>query len=270
MPNRVVSPRRFGIHTEQKDTPLNSYTTQTWRDLRDQLTATQIQQLEAGARVQQPADLLDIAKDMAAQNLLQSALTDVPIPAGSTDVRLWHQDDDGAHRTVYGGRWTVGNADVVIVGEQDVTGATEWQIEVQHVENTVGDLTAEQTRELSRVLADAADTLEQLRDGNPWPVRLDLLPMLQRDRTARTGLLTAIHVSGLVRNNHRTDGHRDLTRWPFAVARIFARVGSGHDPGTAQEAGASDQSQVAGAVREVVQADLRLGKPAATQPASGG
>ena len=145
-------------------------TATTWRDLADQLTAKQIAQLDNG-RGQQPGDLLDIARDMAAQNLLQLSLSDVPAPHGATDVGAWCQDDDkigSSSRTVYGGRWTVGNATVVIAGEQHATGATSWQIEVQHAENTVGDLTAEQTRELSRVLAVAADRLDQL-DGTAPP-----------------------------------------------------------------------------------------------------
>lgn len=144
-------------------------TAQTWRDLHDQLTAEQIVRLEASSRMQQPGDLLDVARDMAAQNLLQLSLSNVPAPDGATDVGAWHHDDDtgSSSRIVYGGRWTVGNAIVEIVGDQDDTGATAWQIEVQHVENTVGDLSAEQTRELSRVLTVAADQLDRLTGELP-------------------------------------------------------------------------------------------------------
>ena len=141
-------------------------TAQTWRDLTDQLTAEQIVRLDGG-RHMQPDELLDVARDMAAQNLLQAALADIAAPDGATEVRAWCTDDDGVHRTVYGGRWTVGNTIVVIVGDQDSTGAVTWQIEVQHDERTVGDLTAEQTRELSRVLTVAADQLDRLTGELP-------------------------------------------------------------------------------------------------------
>ena len=110
----------------------------------------------------QPDELLDVARDMAAQNLLQAALADIAAPDGATEVRAWCTDDDGVHRTVYGGRWTVGTVIVAIVGEQDSTGAIVWQVEVQPVDGTVGDLSAEQTRELSAVLASAADQLDRL------------------------------------------------------------------------------------------------------------
>jgi hypothetical protein len=132
----------------------------TWRDLTEQLTEIQIQQLTGGELHATDTELLDIARDYAGHNLLQSVHADVPVPNGMT-ATCWH-DCDGAHRTLYGGQWTVGNAIVVIVGTQDTTGAITWQIEVQHVEHTVGDLTAEQCRELSAVLAVAADRLDQL------------------------------------------------------------------------------------------------------------
>jgi hypothetical protein len=135
-----------------------------WRDLKDQLTAEQIVRLENG-RHMQPGELLDIARDMAAQNLLQAAHADVPLPDGVT-ATSWY-DDGGAHRTVYGGRWTVGTVIVAIVGGQDTAGAIAWQIEVQPVDGTVGALCAHQCRELSAVLAVAADRLDQLTGTAP-------------------------------------------------------------------------------------------------------
>jgi hypothetical protein len=141
-------------------------TATTWRDLTDQLTTVQQQQLTDGEHHTSPADLLDVARDYAIHNLLQITHAEIPVPAG-VKATAWY-DDDGAHRTLYGGRWTVGNVTVVLVGDQDATGAVGWQIEVQHVENTVGDLNAEQTRELSRLLVTAADQLDQL-DGTAPP-----------------------------------------------------------------------------------------------------
>ena len=55
---------------------------------------------------------------------------------------------------------------VTIVAEA-ASGAVEWRIEVQHAEKSCGDLSADEARELSRVLAATADLLDRLGGEAP-------------------------------------------------------------------------------------------------------
>jgi hypothetical protein len=142
-------------------------TAQTWRDLTEQLTPEQIERLET-SKWPDAADLLDMARDFAARNLLQSALADVAAPAGTTKAGAWCADGTDTKRTVYAGRWHLGNVIVEIVGEQSADGAATWQIECREADSTYGDLNAEQARELALVLTDAAELLDRL-DGTAPP-----------------------------------------------------------------------------------------------------
>jgi hypothetical protein len=142
-------------------------TAQTWRDLTEQLTAEQIQRLTDG-RHMQPDELLDIARDFAATNLLQASLADVAAPAGTTKAGAWCADGTDTKRTVYAGLWHVGNVIVEIVGEQSADGAAAWQIECREADSTYGTITAEQARELALALTDAAELLDKL-DGTAPP-----------------------------------------------------------------------------------------------------
>lgn len=134
---------------------------QTWQELADQLTPEQIAMFSES--VNRTADeLLDEARDYASQNLLQSALADVAPPAGTIEVSPWYHDGDIASRTIYAGRWHVGNITAMITGDQTAGGASTWQIEFREDEGTCGDLTAAQARELAQVLLEAADRLDRL------------------------------------------------------------------------------------------------------------
>ena len=143
-------------------------TATTWRDLADQLTTVQIQQLTDGERHTSTTELLDVARDFAGHNLLQITHADVPVPAGATGAKIWWQDSTGTSRTIHGGQWTAGNAVVAISGDQDATGAATWQIEIYPPDDTVRGLTAADARELVQVLAVAAAKLDQL-DGTAPP-----------------------------------------------------------------------------------------------------
>ncbi len=142
-------------------------TAQTWRDLTDQLTPKQIERLTDGKHMQ-PDELLDIARDYAAHNLLQASLADVAAPASITKAGAWGADGTDTKRTVYAGLWHVGNVIVEIVGEQSADGAATWQIEVREAERTEGTITAAQSRELALALTDAAELLDRL-DGTAPP-----------------------------------------------------------------------------------------------------
>lgn len=137
----------------------------SWRDIADQLTPEQVDQLNGGADLMTAADLLDIARDFAARNLRQMAHADIPAPAGAVQVRNWCPNDDGtAVRDVYGNRWRVGNVIAVIAGEQSSDGAVVWRVELQAADGTLGDVNADQCRELAAVLAVAAAEVDRL-DG---------------------------------------------------------------------------------------------------------
>ncbi len=142
-------------------------TAQSWRDLTDQLTTEQITQLDS-AKWPDEAERLEIAREMAARNLLQVALADVAAPAGTTKAGAWYAvGDEQASRTLYADTWPVGNVTAIVIGEQLADGSATWQLEIHEVERTNGDLTAEQARELARVLLDAADKLDQLDGTSP-------------------------------------------------------------------------------------------------------
>ena len=138
-----------------------------WRDLADQLTPEQIGRLET-ARWPDADELLDIARDFAATNLLQVRMADVAAPADTLKTGAWGADGTDTKRTVYAGLWNTGNVIVEIVGEQSADGAVVWRLECREADRTEGDLMAGQARELARVLTDAADLLDRL-DGTAPP-----------------------------------------------------------------------------------------------------
>jgi hypothetical protein len=157
--------RGAGIPADDLDR-LIAATIPDWRTV-EGLTDEQTARLTAGTHMK-PDELLDIARDYAAQNQLQAALADIPAPPGAISAGAWWQwHDEAATRTVYGNRWEVGNAVIVVMGEQSADGAARWQIEVQAVDGTNGDITAAQARELAAALVQAAQELDRLTGDAP-------------------------------------------------------------------------------------------------------
>jgi hypothetical protein len=141
-------------------------TTANWRDITG-LTVEQTVQLAAGTNLMTEAELIELARQMAAQNLLQASLTHIPVPAGAVTVSAWYNDGETTTREVYGTAWNVGNANARITGEQASSGVARWRVEVDPVERTIGDLTAAQAREMAAVLVQAADELDRLTEESP-------------------------------------------------------------------------------------------------------
>ncbi len=70
------------------------YTAQTWRDVADQLTATQNAQLERLVR-DEPQTLLEMAQQWAAKNVADAAPVDhVAQPVGAVRTFDWQLDSD--------------------------------------------------------------------------------------------------------------------------------------------------------------------------------
>jgi hypothetical protein len=79
----------------------------SWRDLMDDLTVGQIVDLEASEKrnAETPAQLLQLARNWIAQNLIQIECADVPAPADAIDTPLdWERAGHGYRRgyTVWG------------------------------------------------------------------------------------------------------------------------------------------------------------------------
>ncbi len=137
----------------------HDYTAQTWRDVADQLTAAQIDQLERLER-DEPHTLLEMARQWATKNMTTGMpLDDVALPAGAVrtfDWQLdstWFRDFEGTARRGGPGR-------VQICGRQQADGSTRRWIAV-HARH-LDALDAATARELAQALAEAADEMERL------------------------------------------------------------------------------------------------------------
>lgn len=127
----------------------------TWRDLSDQLTAEEIDSLEAYERDpgQTPAGLLNIARQWISENLGAALCADLPTPAG-IELSEWQPDGDGWVRFFVVSR----------AGGVEVTGQQHGDGTVQHhvLVDTVEDLSAEQARALAAAILAAADHVDAL------------------------------------------------------------------------------------------------------------
>lgn len=153
-------------------TPEN--TTRSWRDVADQLTPEQIEQLEERERdpgstaclTGKPEhrwdddNLLDCARHYSRNNLAAAMIDDVPAPAGAVKVYGWEDPDSpDAFRPFEIACHKVGvGIEVELRGTQDLDGSVAHEIRVQ----TPEVLTAESARELAATLVETADEIDRL------------------------------------------------------------------------------------------------------------
>ncbi|TVS77299.1 hypothetical protein [Mycobacterium helveticum] len=134
-------------------------TTQTWRDVADQLTAAQIAQLER-LEHDEPQTLLEMARQWAADNeATASPLDAVAPPTGAVRTFGWQRDGNW-FRDFKGTLRQGGLARVEICGRQEADGSTRRWISV-HTRH-LDALDAPAARELAAALTAAADELEWL------------------------------------------------------------------------------------------------------------
>ncbi len=143
----------------------------TWRDLMDDLTIGQIVDLEASEkrRAETPAQLLRLARDWIAHNLIQMECADIPAPADAIDTPLdWEQSGSGYRRgyTVWERSGERPGADellfvVQVQGRQYSDGRITRQI-VALAE--LEGIDALEARRIGAALLEAADALDAL-DG---------------------------------------------------------------------------------------------------------
>ena len=132
-------------------------TAQTWHDLADQLTATQIARLER-LEHDEPHKLLEMARQWVAEKRTNAKrFDDVPTPAGAVRTFAW-QLDSNWFRDFEGTSRRVGQAHVHICGRQQADGSSRRWITI-HARHLHG-LDAAAARELAAALIEAADEVE--------------------------------------------------------------------------------------------------------------
>jgi hypothetical protein len=134
-------------------------TARTWRDVADELTAAQIDQLER-LEHDEPQTLLEMARQWAAKNKTAAAPFDhVAQPAGAVRMFNW-QLDSNWFRDFEGTTRRGGQARVHIFGRQQADGSTRrWiAVRIRHLDA----LDPVAARELAAALTDAADEIERL------------------------------------------------------------------------------------------------------------
>lgn len=140
--------------------------TPTWRDLADQLSASDIAHLE---RVESnpgttatPFGLRVDAERMVRRAQLAAAFADVPPPADARDVGFWEDnDEDGPERHFWGTDRDANGIGVQIHGFQQADG----RVSARHisVDCNMGDLDAATARAVGSAFLAAADELDQLQ-----------------------------------------------------------------------------------------------------------
>lgn len=132
-------------------------TAQTWRDLADRLTATQIAQLER-LEHDEPHKLLEMARQwVAGKKTNAKPFDDVATPAGAVRTFAW-QLDSNWFRDFEGTTRRVGQARVHICGRQQADGSSRRWISI-HARHLSG-LDAAAARQLAAALIEAADEVE--------------------------------------------------------------------------------------------------------------
>jgi hypothetical protein len=146
-------------------------TAQTWRDLADQLTPSQIRRITGyEQRWTMPDDelgrvLLDGAREYAKDNLRDRfTFGHLADPAGATTVYPCEEHDGVWFRVFDGTTRRVAGAEVDITGKQTADGTLHRGITVNVDDLRDGGLGADQARELGAALIAAAVELDQL-DG---------------------------------------------------------------------------------------------------------
>ena len=143
----------------------------TWRDLADQLTATQIGYLDllerqgsAGSPVAFRQWLICEARDYVAANKRAAELTArTPLPAGATTDGTWSDllDVEGdCVRALEWSRHDAAGVGVGVDGWQHLDGRVDRHISLYDADK---ELSAEGARLLAAALIEAADALDELR-----------------------------------------------------------------------------------------------------------
>lgn len=141
--------------------------TPTWRDLADQLSASDIAHLE---RVESnpgttatPFGLRLTAERMVRRAQLAATFADVPPPADARDVGFWEDNDaeDGPERHFWGTDRDANGIGVQIHGFQQADG----RVSARHisVDCNMGDIDAATARAVGSAFLAAADELDQLQ-----------------------------------------------------------------------------------------------------------
>lgn len=138
-----------------------------WRDLADQLTPTQVAELEYCERENVPPGMgtprhfLNAARAMIRHNLVQAICADIAPPADAiSDIGDWEHYGDNEYTRMYTAwRRTVDTIMLEVVGIQHSTGAVERHISVYG--GSDDPISAEQARRHAAALLAAADALER-------------------------------------------------------------------------------------------------------------
>jgi hypothetical protein len=137
-----------------------------WRELTNELTASQIDTLERAEKLGNcTADLLlDVARECVTDNIAETAFADVAAPAGAEKVYRWVDDGDGVYvRFCTLHRAEVAGGRVEVAAMQQSDGHTENFIVVHDIEQ----LDADEARGLAAALMVAADKLAPADQSHP-------------------------------------------------------------------------------------------------------
>lgn len=161
-------------------TPDNTAT--TWRDLADQLTDHEVDELRDMERrlpegEKAAAVMLKFARDYIAYRLADVMYADVALPAGArTDSAGWGKNlqRDGYSRSLVWRSYEGGMADLRLAGSQisvDIDGRQQCDgsftraISLWGLEEGGGELSSDQARAVAALLVHAADELDRLCGG---------------------------------------------------------------------------------------------------------
>ena len=136
----------------------------TWHDIADQLTPTQVEQIEwlegdpFNGFLASPEQHLMLARGWASYNLAQSFHADVPPPADAVEVGPWLRLPGGARSRSFRSVTEIGSLDIAveISGSQYTDGRIDGRISLS------GDLTkinAAGAQRVAAALLEAADRL---------------------------------------------------------------------------------------------------------------
>lgn len=127
----------------------------TWRDLAGELTEAQLDELDAMESVNTRApDLLDMAREFAADNMSALLFPDVQPPTAAVETWGWREGPNGWSREWTGRTWTVGPAQVILGGYQAPDGTSRTAVTI--ISSDAQTLTANQARQLAEAVTQAA------------------------------------------------------------------------------------------------------------------
>ncbi len=138
----------------------------TWHDIADQLTPSQIEQIEwlegdpMGGLLARPEQHLVLARGWASYNLEQSFHADVPAPVDAVDVGPWLRLPGGARSRSFRSVTGIAGLDIAveITGSQHTDGRTEGQVSLT---GNPTNLSAAGARDVADALLAAADRIAE-------------------------------------------------------------------------------------------------------------